>query len=102
MHPALKSSLDVFELRSHPLWRSDSPYGEGFGLVPLPTVVGKAQEVEGLRFSLVHRYYGTVRLLQHVRVRSVPGFFDYAGPDSHSRVTQLPFCLPTHDMQSAS
>ena len=25
---------------------------------------------------------------------SVPGFFDYAGPDSHSRITQLPCCLP--------
>jgi len=25
----------------------------------------------------------------------VPGFFDYAGPVSHSRITQLPYCLPT-------
>jgi hypothetical protein len=71
----------------------------------------------------VHRYYGAVRLLQHVHVRrtalaftdrpshfpkaywrspgyracclvSVPGLFDYAGPDSHSRLTLLPRCLP--------
>src|ERR1700677_5377970 len=28
---------------------------------------------------------------------SVRGFFDYAGPDNHSRVTRLPYCLPpTH------
>jgi hypothetical protein len=71
----------------------------------------------------VHRYYGAVRLLQyvHARVRllpsraglrifpkahwrspgsracclvSVPGLFDYAGPDSHSQLTRLPCCLP--------
>jgi len=24
----------------------------------------------------------------------VPGFSDYAGPDSHSRIAQLPYCLP--------
>jgi hypothetical protein len=28
------------------------------------------------------------------RFISVRGFLDYAGPDSHSRVTQLPYCLP--------
>ena len=52
MHPALKLSLDSFELRSHSLLRSDPPDGEGFGLVALPTVVGEAQEREGLRFPL--------------------------------------------------
>ena len=52
MHPALKLNLDGFELRSHSLLRSGPPYGEGCGLVTLPTVVGKAQEREGLRFSL--------------------------------------------------
>jgi len=25
---------------------------------------------------------------------SVPGLLDYAGPDSHSRLTRLPYCLP--------
>src|ERR1017187_1253043 len=25
---------------------------------------------------------------------SVRGFFDYAGPDNHSRITRLPCCLP--------
>ena len=25
---------------------------------------------------------------------SVPGFFDYSGPHSHSRITRLPYCLP--------
>jgi hypothetical protein len=48
MHPALKLSLDGFELRDHSLLRSDPPYGEGSALVALPTVVGKAQEGEGL------------------------------------------------------
>ena len=52
MHPALKLNLDGLELRNHSLFRSDAPDGEGFGLVALPTVVGEAQEVEGLRFPL--------------------------------------------------
>ena len=50
MLTALKLSLDDFELRDHSLLRSDSPDGERLGLVALPTEVGKAQEVEGLRF----------------------------------------------------
>jgi hypothetical protein len=52
MPPALKLSLDGFELRNHSLLRSDPPYGEGSALVALPTVVGEAQEGEGLWFSL--------------------------------------------------
>ena len=52
MHPALKLNLDGFEFRNHSLLRSDPPYGEGSALVALPTVVGKAQEGEGLWFSL--------------------------------------------------
>src|ERR1700693_4970172 len=52
VHPALKLSLDGFELRAHSLLRSNPPYGEGSALVALPTVVGKAQEGEGLWFSL--------------------------------------------------
>src|SRR5450631_3170662 len=52
MLPALKLSLDGFQLRNHPQLRSDSPDGEGLILVALPTVVGEPQEVEGLRFSL--------------------------------------------------
>jgi hypothetical protein len=51
MPPALKLNLDGFELRNHSLLRSDPPYGEGSALVALPTVVGEAQEREGLRFS---------------------------------------------------
>jgi hypothetical protein len=50
MLTALTLSLDDLELRNHSLFRSDSPDGEGLGLVALPTEVGKAQEVEGLRF----------------------------------------------------
>src|ERR1019366_1792508 len=50
MLTAPKLSLDDLELRNHSLLRSDSPDGEGLGLVALPTEVGKAQEVEGLRF----------------------------------------------------
>ena len=49
MHPALKFNLDGFELRDHSLLRRDPPDGEGSGLVALPTVVGEAQEREGLR-----------------------------------------------------
>ena len=56
MHPALKLNLDGFELRDHSLLRSDPPYGEGSALVALPTVVGKAQEGEGLWFSLASRF----------------------------------------------
>ena len=56
MHPALELSLDGFELRDHSLLRSDPPYGEGSALVALPTVVGKAQEGEGLWFPLSPRF----------------------------------------------
>ena len=51
MLTALKLDLDGFELRNHALLRSDPPDGEGLGLVALPTEMGEAQEVEGLRFS---------------------------------------------------
>jgi hypothetical protein len=50
MLTASKLSLDGLELRGHSLLRSDPPDGEGLGLVALPTEVGEAQEVEGLRF----------------------------------------------------
>src|SRR5260370_14669575 len=50
MFPALKLDLDGLELRNHSLFRSDPTYGEGSALVALPTVVGEAQEREGLGF----------------------------------------------------
>ena len=56
VHPALKLSLDGFELRDPSLLRSDPPYGEGSALVALPTVVGKTPEGEGLWFSLSPRF----------------------------------------------
>ena len=56
MHPASKLNLDGFEFRNHSLLRSDPPYGEGSALVAFPTVVGKAQEGEGLWFSLSSRF----------------------------------------------
>src|SRR5260370_34415189 len=49
MLTAPELSLDDLELRNHSLFRSNSPDGEGLCLVALPTEVGKAQEVEGLR-----------------------------------------------------
>ncbi|MDQ1411357.1 MAG: hypothetical protein QOJ41_3092 [Acidobacteriaceae bacterium] len=52
MHPALKLNLKGFKLRNHSLFRSNPPYGEGSALVALPTVVGEAQEREGLWLSL--------------------------------------------------
>src|SRR5712672_2699928 len=52
MPSALKLDLDGLELRNHSLFRSDPTYGEGSALVALPTVVGEAQEREGLRFPL--------------------------------------------------
>ena len=52
MHTAMKLTLDGLELRCHARFRCDAPDGEGPGLVPLPTAVGEAQEVERLRFSL--------------------------------------------------
>src|SRR5580692_9906339 len=58
MLTALKLGLDGFELRNHTLLRSDSPDGEGLGLVALPTEVGEAQEVESLRVSLPHAASG--------------------------------------------
>ena len=50
MLTAAKLSLDDLELCNHSLFRSNPPDGEGLGLVALPTEVGEAQEVEGLRF----------------------------------------------------
>jgi len=49
MHPALKLSLDGFELRDHSLLRSDPPYGEGlwFSLSPLlPVSNGEPPELD--------------------------------------------------------
>ena len=54
MHPAVKLRPDGFELRNHSLFRSDPPYGEGSALVAPPTVMGEAQEDEGLSFSPLH------------------------------------------------
>ena len=51
MLPALKLSLNGFELRDHPLLRRDSPDDES-SVGELPTEVGEAQECEGLWFSL--------------------------------------------------
>ena len=52
MLPALKLSLDGFQLRDHPLLRRDPPDDEGSITDALPTEVSKTQEREGLRFSL--------------------------------------------------
>jgi hypothetical protein len=51
MLPALKLSLDGFQLRDHPLLRRDPPDNES-SVGELPTEVGEAQECEGLWFSL--------------------------------------------------
>ena len=40
--PALKLNFDGLELRDHPLFRRDSPDGEGSPLVALTAVVGEA------------------------------------------------------------
>jgi len=52
MPPALKLSLDGFELRHHPLLRRDPPDDEGSVTDALPTEVSKTQEREGLWCSL--------------------------------------------------
>ena len=52
MFPALKFSLDGFQLRDHPLLRRDPPDDEGSIADALPTVVSETQEGKGLRFSL--------------------------------------------------
>ena len=52
MLPALKLSLDGFQLRDHPLLRRDPPDDEGSIPDALPTEVSKTQEREGLWFSL--------------------------------------------------
>ena len=46
--PALKLSLDGFQLRDHPLLRRDPPDDEGSITDALPTEVSKTQEREGL------------------------------------------------------
>ena len=51
VHTTTKLDLDGLELRCHARFRCDAPDGEGSGLVPLPTVVGEAHEVERRRFS---------------------------------------------------
>ena len=51
MLPALKLSLNGFELRDHSLLRRDPPDDES-SVGELPTEVGEAQECEGLWFSL--------------------------------------------------
>jgi hypothetical protein len=48
MLPALKLSLDGFQLRDHPLLRRDPPDDEGSITDALPTEVSKTQEREGL------------------------------------------------------
>jgi hypothetical protein len=52
MLPALKLSLDGFELRDHSLLRRNPPDDESFVADALPTEVSEAQKCEGLRFSL--------------------------------------------------
>ena len=52
MLPALKFSLDGFQLRDHPLLSRDPPDDESFVADALPTEVSEAQKCEGLRFSL--------------------------------------------------
>jgi hypothetical protein len=49
---ALKLNLDGFKLRDHPLFRRNPPDDEMSVASALPTVVGEAQEREGLGFSL--------------------------------------------------
>jgi len=62
MLTASKISLDGLKLRNHSLLRSNPPDGEGLGLVTLPTEVGEAQEVEGLRFPFPTPFPFTVRI----------------------------------------
>jgi hypothetical protein len=52
MLPALKLSLNDFELRDHPLLRRNPPNDKSSVAVELPTEVGETQEREGLWFSL--------------------------------------------------
>ena len=52
MLPALKLSLDGFQLRDHPLLRRDPPDDEGSITDALPTEVSKTQEREGLWLPL--------------------------------------------------
>jgi hypothetical protein len=52
MIPALKFSLDGFQLRDHPLLGRNPPDGESSGASVPPTEVGETQESEGLWFSL--------------------------------------------------
>ena len=52
MLPALKVSLDGFELRDHSLLCRNPPDDESSVDAALPTEVGETQECEGLWFSL--------------------------------------------------
>jgi hypothetical protein len=55
MLPALKFSLDGFQLRGHPLLRRDPPDDE-WSSGQLPTEVSETQEREGLRLSRWQRF----------------------------------------------
>lgn len=52
MLPTLKFSLNDFKLRGHPLLCRNPPDGEGLVAAVLPAEVSKAQEREGLWFTL--------------------------------------------------
>jgi hypothetical protein len=62
MHPALKLSLDSFELRNHSLFRSDPPYGEGAALVAFHAVPGNTTQLRIFKLRVC-------RLWQSVLVR---------------------------------
>ncbi len=51
MLPALKLSLDGFDLRDHSLLRRNPPDDESSVAVALPTEMGETQEREGFWFS---------------------------------------------------
>src|ERR1051325_6816101 len=52
MLPALKFSLEGFQLRNHPLLGRNPPDGEDSGVSGTPTELGETQKRKGLRFSL--------------------------------------------------
>src|SRR5437867_12687965 len=86
MLPALKLSLDGFQLRDHSLLRRNPPDDESSVALALPTEVGETQEREGLWFSLA-RTRSAVSCPYVVPNRPLP-----VVPEMLAGIAQHPFC----------
>ena len=83
MSEAGQLQFDVLKLSHHPLLGRLTPYGEGSVFPPLPAVMRKAQNGEGLRLSLV-----TLKPMRIKQAKQQPEEFRTAmsaSPDNNSK-----------------